>query len=229
MGLSKFLPFRLGAGQNVATHASPTASISSFSVTSPADPVQSDVFQLASVLACLCLCICLLILYSFSVCSVVFTFVLPRGFHSAKHANSTHWNLLLAQKRESVIVPDSLQGGLQFLCLRYPIESPCAQRENICEKGLCIPVFRILSKHRIYGINWLVYCIGVINWAGSFGGCRFNNKKKKKYISKALNPSVSNLHEAQSAVHVQLKLSNLKCKSSACFSQFTNICTLVVL
>ena len=32
-------------------------------------------------------------------------------------------------------------------------------------------------------------------------------KEKKKYISRALNPSVSNLPEAQSAVRVQLKLS----------------------
>ena len=30
-----------------------------------------------------------------------------------------------------------------------------------------------------------------------------------KYISRALNPSVSNLPEAQSAVHIQLKLSKL--------------------
>ena len=34
----------------------------------------------------------------------------------------------------------------------------------------------------------------------------YNNNK---YISWALNPSVSNLHEAQSAVRVQLKLSKL--------------------
>ena len=31
----------------------------------------------------------------------------------------------------------------------------------------------------------------------------YNNNNK--YISKALNPSIINLHEAQSAVHVQLK------------------------
>ena len=36
-----------------------------------------------------------------------------------------------------------------------------------------------------------------------------NNNNNKKYISRALNPSVSNLTEAQSAVHVQLKLSKL--------------------
>ena len=34
-----------------------------------------------------------------------------------------------------------------------------------------------------------------------------NNDSNNKYISRALNPSVSNLPEAQSAVHVQLQLS----------------------
>ena len=38
--------------------------------------------------------------------------------------------------------------------------------------------------------------------------CRENNNGNE-YISKALNPPVSNLHRAQSAVHVQLKLSKL--------------------
>ena len=32
-----------------------------------------------------------------------------------------------------------------------------------------------------------------------------NKKKKKKYISKALYPSISDLHEAKSTVPVQLK------------------------
>ena len=32
-----------------------------------------------------------------------------------------------------------------------------------------------------------------------------NNHKNNKYISRALNPSLSNLPEAQSAVHVQLE------------------------
>ena len=32
------------------------------------------------------------------------------------------------------------------------------------------------------------------------------NNNNNKYISRVLNPSVSNLHEAQSTVHVQLKL-----------------------
>ena len=32
-----------------------------------------------------------------------------------------------------------------------------------------------------------------------------NNDNNNKYMSRALNPSVSNLHEAQSAVRVQLK------------------------
>ena len=47
--------------------------------------------------------------------------------------------------------------------------------------------------------------------SGAWQALRFNNKNSdnNKYISKALNPSVSNLHEAQSAVNVQLKLSKL--------------------
>ena len=36
-----------------------------------------------------------------------------------------------------------------------------------------------------------------------------NNNNNNKYIPRALNPSVSNLHEAQSAVHGHLKLSKL--------------------
>ena len=35
------------------------------------------------------------------------------------------------------------------------------------------------------------------------------NNNNNKYISRVLNPSVSNQPEAQSAVHVQLKLSKL--------------------
>ena len=37
----------------------------------------------------------------------------------------------------------------------------------------------------------------------------FYNNNNNKYISKALNPSVRNLHEAQSAAHVYLNLSKL--------------------
>ena len=36
-----------------------------------------------------------------------------------------------------------------------------------------------------------------------------DDNNNDKYISRAVNPSVGNLPEAQSAVHVQLKLSNL--------------------
>ena len=39
------------------------------------------------------------------------------------------------------------------------------------------------------------------------------NNNNYKYISRALNPPMSNLHEAQSAVHVQLKLSKLHIQS----------------
>ena len=35
------------------------------------------------------------------------------------------------------------------------------------------------------------------------------NNNNNNNISKAINPSVNNLHEAQNAVHVQLKLSQL--------------------
>ena len=35
------------------------------------------------------------------------------------------------------------------------------------------------------------------------------NNNNNNNISKAINPSVNNLHEAQNAVHVQLKLSKL--------------------
>ena len=34
------------------------------------------------------------------------------------------------------------------------------------------------------------------------------DNNNNKYISRALNPSVSNLHVAQNAVHVQLKMRN---------------------
>ena len=50
----------------------------------------------------------------------------------------------------------------------------------------------------------------------STGGNKDNNNSNNnnEYTSRALNPSVSNLHEAQSAVHVQLKPSKQRCQES---------------
>ena len=40
-------------------------------------------------------------------------------------------------------------------------------------------------------------------------GVTIDNNNNNKYISRALNPSVSNQPEAESAVHVQVKMSKL--------------------